>query len=669
MTAPMYWVTASRPLSDVPGLAAAVGIQALALTARTGTGLVAAGFLAALACGVRSQVAWLTFPLIGFRLMRLAQAERLTVSRQMLIAIAVGGLIWFVPMVLLSQGPSTYLAALQSQGDEDLTGIVMLWTNPTPRQLLDAPHRAFVAPWGIPSAAALVILLALAGGAHLLRVAPLRLVTLGFAFGPYLAFDLLFQETVTTRYGLPLIVPMAYLAVRGVGVVSAVAARRIWRRAVEPHENDPARVAFAAGFAGVGVAVGMSVLSSYARLESPVFRMLGDMRAAATAQIPPPVLAMHRRAEFDLRRPIAWLGSGLPFSTDPLPSPPKHEWRELVEYWNEGGRRPVWFVADPLRSDLALIDDPPRRGSYRWPRPSLWPSAFPTLLGGMRPNEMDWYVIEPPDWYVGEGWALTPETAGVANENRKGPGLAPVQGWIRRRPEAVKMMVGGRHLAASAAPARVRAEIDGRIVDEWDVTPGFFLRMVQIPEGGLVGEGDYAVLTLSASSDQVAIEQFDAESADELIVAFSDGWHEPEYDARSGRSWRWTSDRATVLVQAPGHPLRLRVSGEAEAASSARVVIRAGNRTIVDQVIGRTFTFDATIPANVVGPGEGTITIETDQAYVPAERSSRIADRRRLGLKILEWQLVPAFEPDTIASSPPGYSPPAATSSPRAAPR
>jgi hypothetical protein len=264
--------------------------------------------------------------------------------------------------------------------------------------------------------------------------------------------------------------------------------------------------------------------------------MLGDMRAAAR-ESRAPIVAMHRRAEFDLRRPIAWSGTGMPFLNGRLPSPPKHEWRELVDYWNEGGRSPVWFVADPLRSDLALIDDPLLRASYRWPRPPFWPGAFAALLGGMRPNEMDWYVIDPPDWYAGEGWALTPETGGVARENEKGPGRAPIQAWLRRRPDAVTMMVGGRNLAG-AGPARVRAELDGRVMDEWDAAPGFFLRMLEIPGGGLSGEGDYAPLTLTATSDQIAIEQFDAESAEEIIVGFSDGWHEQEYDARSGRSWR-----------------------------------------------------------------------------------------------------------------------------------
>ena len=35
-------------------------------------------------------------------------------------------------------------------------------------------------------------------------------------------------------------------------------------------------------------------------------------------------------------------------------------------------------------------------------------------MSGVRPNEMDWHVFDAPGWYLGEGWALTPETAGVA---------------------------------------------------------------------------------------------------------------------------------------------------------------------------------------------------------------------------------------------------------------
>ena len=46
-----------------------------------------------------------------------------------------------------------------------------------------------------------------------------------------------------------------------------------------------------------------------------------------------------------------------------LPSPPRLEWLELVKYWKSGRAEPIWFLADPVRSDLALIDPMSRRDS------------------------------------------------------------------------------------------------------------------------------------------------------------------------------------------------------------------------------------------------------------------------------------------------------------------
>ena len=92
------------------------------------------------------------------------------------------------------------------------------------------------------------------------------------------------------------------------------------------------------------------------------------MTRAAEATGQRPVLAPDRRESFDLRRPILWMGAAMPPIVKQLPAPPQHEWLEAVRYWNAGGRDPVWFLVDPRRSAIDLV----QHGSpfeYRWPLP------------------------------------------------------------------------------------------------------------------------------------------------------------------------------------------------------------------------------------------------------------------------------------------------------------
>jgi hypothetical protein len=372
------------------------------------------------------------------------------------------------------------------------------------------------------------------------------------------------------------------------------------------------------------------------------------MHAAASARRKPPlmpVLAMHRRDELDMRRPIAWVGGQMPL-TERLPAPAKHEWLEVVRYWNGGGRAPVWFIADPPRSDLALIRRQRPPAQYRWLFGPL------VLLGGARPGEMDWHVIEPPDWYLGEGWAITPETAGIAREDGRGPGRGGIRGWIRRWPGQVTLMVGGRNLADAGPAARVRTAVDGRTVDEARVAPGFFLRMLTVGPADLSGAGDYATVTVDAESDttssgspgppaDVAVEQFDAQMTGRVVFGFGDGWYEQEYNPVTGRLWRWTSERAALRVRAEGHALTLRMDGEIEAAATSHVIVRAGDRVVAEQDVGKAFSIATAVPAEAFGGPEGKITIETSRWYVPAERSRRSGDRRHLGLKIYSCQVAP----------------------------
>jgi hypothetical protein len=617
VSAPLFWVTAGRPLSDVAGLAAAVAVQARLARATSARDITVAGAWAGLAAGIRSQVVWLTVPLLAIAWFRISGAARWRTAAGAAGAYAAGAAAWAIPLVVLTGGPALYWRALSSQGAEDLSGVTMLWTTPTPRQAVWTLYYAFVAPWGAWPLAAIVLVLAAAGAARLLTREPATSVVLVAGFGPYMAFDLLFQEAVTTRYALPLVVPVAFLAVRGAAMLPARAA-----------------ITVVVVLAAAGATIGQSALYAYSRSAAPAFRLLADM--AAPSESARPVLAMH----FDLRRAFTWKAEELPRLTA-LPAPPYYEWLEAVKYWNGGGRAPVWFAGNPLRTDFALIDRPPARGRYDYGLPHR------VLFGGVRPGETVWYSLDKPGWYLGEGWALTPETAGIARRDHKGPGIAPIEGWIRRA-SAATVMYGGRNL--NGGPARVTLTIDGRAVDGPTVGSGFFLRMLALPPASVSGPGDYARMTISAEAadgaaaapPDVAIEQFDAEPSGNVIFGFGEGWHEHEYDPSTGQLWRWTSDRAALRVRTGGRAVVLTLAGETDALPrNSRVVVRAGNRVVTEASVGREFALRTTIPAELLGDGESAITIETDQSTVPAETQSGTEDRRRLGLKIYECRLTP----------------------------
>jgi hypothetical protein len=621
---PLFWFTSARPLSDVPGLAAALAVQALIVTARGAAPLTIAAAAAGFGAGIRSQVVWLTVPLLVWAVFRDRRILRPSSLPLIGGAYVVGVLAWLVPLILVSGGPGAYWAALWNQGAEDLTGVALLATRPSIRLLVTALQYTLLEPWTFLAAGAVVVALALAGAAERWVHARGQLLVLLVAFGPYFVFDLLYQESITTRYALPLVIPMSYLAVRGLSMLPEMG-----------------------GLLAAGVLVVFCVwvddvaMYQYSRMAAPAFRMLQDMQQLSDAaksndpSSPAPVLAWHRKEYFDLRRPIVWMGDRMPPIERQLAAPPKHEWLEVVKYWNSGGRAPVWFIRTPTRSDFALVKAASRPTLYRWPL------EFHGLIGGVRPDVMDWYVIDRPDWYLGEGWALTPETAGTANEDRKGPGIAPITGWIRRWPQSINLVIGGRNLAPGGAPVRVRVAVDGATVDELMAPPGFFLRMLTIPAPA--GTGDYAAVSVSAETADVAIEQFDAQPTGRTVFGYDTGWHEQEYNPATGELWRWSSDRATLRVRAEGHRLALTLRGTIEHASRSQVTVRAGDRVLSQFEVTPDFTRTVLLPADATAAPEILLTIESTAFYVPAERRfARTSDRRRLALKIFECSLTPA---------------------------
>lgn len=645
---PLFWYLAVRPMSDLPGLAFALASQMCLMLAwsrqrpgddgdrrlsaeamrSSGKMIVAGALLAGLAIGVRSQTMWLTLPLLVVVLFdRIGRgvAGALIGSSTMF---TIGGLAWGIPLIVASGGWNAYLAALGTQAGEDFTAGEMLYTNPDPRAAALALIRTFVYPWDATALAIVVLVAAAAGVAQLLlrdrrSLAPVMALSV-----PYLIFHLLFQDTSFVRYALPLVPVVAFLAVRGIALVSI--------RAVP---IAAAMVSIAA------VAVASPVLVAYAAEQSPTVRVLSAMKAEARSR-QPGALAMHQT----FARPLEAEDVGFPVR---LPSPPRLEWLELGKYWKSGQTEPVWFLADPARSDLALIDPRSREDSTE----VRWPLVARPAFGGMRPSAVRWYRMPAPGWFVEEGWSLTPEAAGMSRLMSRGPHVAPIAAMIRRRRDAARMLVGGRNLAGPDDPAaQFTIAIDGTTFQQFVAAPGFFLHVFDIPPGRLAGEGQLATLTVHAvpASGAVpipaAVEQFDLQGANDLMWAYDSGWQEAEYSPGLG-VWRWTTESATLRIVGEPRPLRVTVSVESPLRyfdDAPLVRAMAGKRELAATTIASTREWSFDVPADALAASDGAIAIETNQTFVPAERSG-VGDQRRLGLRVFSVHVSNLLTPPEVS--------------------
>jgi hypothetical protein len=626
---PLVWFTASRPLSDMAGLAAAWGALAalavgLGATAASGdrarTALVVGACLAGLATGFRSQMAILTMPMVLWAFVTVARARIGLVA-----AAAAGVMAWAIPLVWFSGGPGHYLQALGSQAGEDFSGVVMLWTHPTPRAAFAAVIQTFVRPWDSPLLAGVMLSLAAAGVLVLLRRAPRALWLLAIAFGPYAVFHLLFQETVTIRYALPLVPLVAFLAAATLAEADARAAG-----------------AAAIVIAGAGLALAMPAVTAYAKTPSPFFAMFSEM-TLLEGRGAKPIVGMHRRVLTESRRARLYAGS-VPGTL--LPAPRDYEWLEVTRAWREGHDGETWFVADPRRTDLALVDQAHARiRAYRWPFDGS------VYVGGARPDELDWHVVGAPGWFLEQGWALTPETAGIADRDGWGPHRKPSIGWVRRRAEDALMMIGGRHLGGDP-PATLVVRLDDVALTTMTIPPGYFLDFVSVPAAALAGNSRYAKLTVSAhgpayvagrpdtvgtgAPPPVAIEQFNLQPLDRVQFGLDEGWFEPEYNPRTARSWRWMSERAVIRIHNAGRNVTLRLRGESPLRyfdAAPRIRVLAGDRVLAEFAPSDDFSDDVAIPADALAAASGRIVLTSDRAFVAGEKEGT-ADRRRLAVRV-----------------------------------
>lgn len=604
---PVYWFTALRPLSDTTGFCAAIWPMALLAGRPRPRALLVGACFAGIAVGVRSQTAVLTMPMLLTGLIVNRQA-RVAISAA--AAFAVGVAVWALPLVLASGGFTAYLHALGSQAGEDFSGVVMLWTHHSPRVVAFALVNTFVWPWDWSLGVGMCVLAAL-GAARLTLRAPRATLMLVIGFVPYAIFHLLFQETATTRYALPLVVPVAYAAMA----------------ALEGASSKLLPVG-ASAIALLSLAVALPASSAYAREGAPVFRAFDDMTTTAHGGERVDAIGLHA----SIRRAAEWAGPIMP-----APIVTGHhgeEWESLVALWRAQPDARVWFVADPPRTDLQLFDAHARDLTRRY----RWGFVEQPFVGGARPDDVDWYRMRPPRWMLDRGWSLTAEVGGVSAGEGAGPDVSPAIAWLRRGAQDLTVLVGGRNLGGPKDGAdTLTATLGAATLASVPAAPGYFVQRFTVPSALLNGGTGYVPLAFSAGKGNpiVSLEQFDAEPSGVPMVAYEAGWYEPEYDAGTGHSWRWMSGNAALWVRPVGRAVTLRISGESPLRyfkTSPHVRILAGGREVTSFDPTRDFEWTIALPDDTLSQAGGRLTIESSASFVPADAGA--LDQRRLALRI-----------------------------------
>lgn len=661
LASPLVWMTASRPLTDVTGLCAAAVAQALLATGlarqlgrgddrsarseaeravQSGRLILAGAFVAGMAIGVRSQIVWLTIPLLAFVLVQRGGRGAMGALIGSAVWFVVGALVWAVPMTIATGGPAAYWAAFKTQTLGDWHDADILATHSGIKPLIASLVDTFLRPWESPVLGGVVLALAAAGALWSLGHARKGLVALMAVALPYGAFHLLFQETPHTRYAVPLVPVVAYLAARALAAVG--------------------RRTLAVGTCAIvawSLVIVYPKVVLYARTDSPAARALADVRSRlAAGGSATPTLALTAAVH------IAWRDEQIPATRLPASGLPS---AVLAGHWSSERPAPLWVVADPEASgldrlhELAQIDPAARRlaASYRWPFDPV------NLLGGVRPSDTDWYDIRPPGWIALEGWGLTPRLAGIAAANHVGPLAGGAVALVRRRPGPVTVLVGGRAIGTpSAPPVRFTLKLDGVVRSSWEAERDGrrFMQVLQWSEGIPPGDGAFARLTVEADASGVdtgnlsaILTQFDVQPPGQPVLGYGEGWHEQEYDPAKGMLWRWTSERASLLVLGAPGDVDLHLTGDAPSryfVRPSRVVVRVGPRVLLERGLAHDIDLRIRIPlADLVGSA-GLVVIETDQTFIPAERGES-ADRRPLGLRVHGVTITPVSAPGTGESS------------------
>lgn len=621
-SAPLLWIAAARHLSDAIG--AVLVLATYLWTIRNQTYVASA--LAGVAMGLRVQTALLTMPALVIAVMR---DRRGKTAAAMIAWFAVGVIAWLLPLLVAAGGPEEYWTALSIQANDDLSSSIVLAATPTLRNAADALFNTLVQPWGVAALAVVMLSAALAGAVRLQRTSARHAALLLICAAPYVVFHIVFHETATVRYALPIVLGLAYLAAVAVdGLPSG------WRRTAT------------ALLVVANLFVSVRVLHAYSRDSAPAMALLKAMDRRAAVESPAFVTS---HSHLSLPRLQEVLAPAPPWQT--VSWPEHYEWQSMVGHWRRGATAPVWFVADPRRTNLSLIDRRSRRmlGSFGLDARAEW------VLNGLRPKAVTWWEFRAPAWIAVKGFALTPEVGGLAARDGHGPALGGAVALVRRSPTGAVLVAGGRHLGdASDPPVRIAIEIDGRPVHSVvaSAQERDYAALVHLSASQLQGDGPYATVTIrsaaltaTANPIPVTVEQFDYQSAEGVLFAFASGWHEPELESSTGETWRWASRRARLLVHRPSRAnVELKVSGGMPPLRGdglpQRIEVASADRVLDTFATRSAFSRSIVVPRSKVDACDIEITFESTMALVPV-KAGQGADTRELAFRAFDIDVVP----------------------------
>lgn len=600
---PVVWFNSVRPMSDLTGFFLVTTTQWLLLAAldddafraRRRAVWLAGTMLAGISIGARVQAVWLVGPVMVYgvwhwRSIRMAAAT--------LLCFGAAVALWVVPLLVLSGGPDAFL---------DSFGVMIRTALPveplvngfTIRRAVLAAADVLLMPWQI-AVGVVVMLLAVAGTIILARSDRRALGLLSLLYLPYGLYHYAAQSTPNMRYAIPIVPLVACLA--------SMAIVRGARRAA----FLPPVVATAA--AAVSAIVTLPALTAYHATPSPPFQAL-----AALERLPHPPGSIVVTGHYVFERYLALV--------------PKHEVLlptqgarlTLVNYWQQGGRKPILFLREPVRNTLLLFGHDPQERLGRW----QWPPSLRRFMQGERPGDVELVRLDPPRWFAESGFLVADEAGSLEQIVRETPRLR-----VRASPRRNALALSG--FLRDAATADIALSLAGERRSTWKVGERFSLHTVLDPP---VSPDAYLPVTVDASAPVVFTDVW-LEPDDHAFVRPSGGFYVAERDEEA-ELFRWMAPRAVATAHLPASSGRLTIEGwipERYYRLPLVLSLTWNGRPLASFDVGTPrFRLEQDVPGSPQEPW-GELGITSSQSFVPHERQ-RNGDRRQLAVKIYRLTL------------------------------